>query len=200
MELSFRIARKEDAVGIADIYAPIVRDTTISFESEPPTAAEMERRMLDILPTHPYLVCVDGDTIAGYCYASPHRSREAYQWSCECSVYVGEAYRGKRVGRTLYSTLFKILKLQGFCNVYAGITQPNDRSVDLHQRMGFSPVGMYRKIGFKSGKWHDVQWWVIRMCGEDEAPGALHKFPDIAESEEVAGILAQAAISLSESR
>ena len=98
MSPRLRPALPDDAEGCAAIYAPIVRDTPISFELGLPTAEEMRRRIEAAAPTHPWLVCVSGPEVLGYAYASRHRARDAYRWSVDVSVYNHEAQRRRRVG------------------------------------------------------------------------------------------------------
>lgn len=172
---TIREAIADDAGQIQAIYAPIVRETTISFEMEPPAVDEMRRRILNTLPTLPWLVCERGG-ILGYAYASQHRSRAAYQWSVDVSVYVHEQARRMHVGRALYTSLFKVLALQGFFNAYAGIALPNPASVGIHESLGFAPVGVYRGVGYKLGAWHDVGWWQLALqprTGDPTPPRAL---------------------------
>ncbi len=154
-----RLATGNDATGILAIYAPIVRETPISFEVTPPDVNQMRQRIEHILEHFPWLVCADGEQILGYAYASPHRERAAYQWSVDVSVYVDAQARRSGVGRSLYASLLNLLDLQGFYNAYAGINLPNPASVGLHEAMGFRLVGIYRSVGYKLGKWHDVGWW-----------------------------------------
>jgi L-amino acid N-acyltransferase YncA len=154
-----RLALERDAQQLADIYAPVVRDTPISFEVDPPTAAEMARRVADTLPTFPWLVVDRGGEILGYVYASPHRARAAYRWSVDTTVYVHSGVRRAGVGRALYASLLRILALQRFYTAYAGITLPNPGSVGLHEAVGFEPLAVYRGVGYKLGAWHDVGWW-----------------------------------------
>jgi len=157
---TIRLATERDAEQVAEIYAPNVTDTVISFELEPPGADEMRRRIEVTLQRYPWLVCEDHDgRVLGYAYAGAHRSRAAYQWSVDVSVYVHEEARRRGVGRALYSSLFGVLDLQGFYNAYAGATLPNPASVGLHESVGFQPVGVYRGVGYKLGAWHDVVWW-----------------------------------------
>ena len=156
MESRLRLATTKDADRISRIYAPIVRDTTISFEVDPPTAGEMEQRIEKTLARLPWLVLENDGKISGYAYASTHRSRAAYAWSVDVSAYVEESYRGIGVGKTLYTALLEILTSQGFYNAYAGITLPNTSSIRLHESVGFRPVGTYQEVGYKLGAWHDV--------------------------------------------
>src|SRR5262245_50204186 len=119
----------------------------------------MRTRIAQTMPRHPWLVYEDGDAVAGYAYASAHRARAAYRWSVDVAVYVSHTYHRRGVGRHLYSSLLAILIAQGYCSAYAGITLPNQASVGLHARLGFKPLTVYRRVGFKLGAWHDVGWW-----------------------------------------
>lgn len=160
MAPTLRLATPDDAQGVLEIYAPIVRETTISFELEVPSSDEMARRITTTLSRHPWLVATDDHQhVLGYAYAGTHRSRAAYQWSCEVSVYIHPDAHRRGIASLLYRALFEILALQGFGSIFAGITQPNAKSVALHRAMGFEPVGVYRNIGFKFGRWCDVEWW-----------------------------------------
>lgn len=157
--MRIRIARAEDGAEIARLYAPIVRDTFISFEETPPGADEMAQRIEATVRTHPWLVAESDAGIRAYAYATTHRTRAAYRWSCDVSVYVAEAARRQGLACVLYGQLFATLTKQGFGSVFAGIALPNAASVALHEQMGFSPVGVYPRVGFKQGAWRDVGWW-----------------------------------------
>jgi L-amino acid N-acyltransferase YncA len=165
-----RLAREDDARAVAAIYGPIVRETPISFEVEPPDAADIEQRIRATLTQYPWLVDERDGVVAGYAYASQHHPRVAYQWSANVTVYIDERFRRVGVGRRLYRSLFDILVKQGYYNAYAGITLPNPGSVGLHEAMGFSPVGVYRQVGFKLGRWHDVGWWQLALQEKIGAP------------------------------
>jgi phosphinothricin acetyltransferase len=123
----------------------------------------MRFRIAKVLEEFPWLVCEEDGEILGYVYASRHRERPAYQWSVDVTAYIAERHRRKGVGRALYTSLFELLRLQGFYHAYAGITLPNPGSVGLHEAMGFQPVGVYRAVGFKCGEWHDVGWWQLEL-------------------------------------
>ncbi len=167
--LSLRMARPGDGHALAVIYAPVVRDTAVSFEATPPTADAMAGRVEATLATHPWLVAERGDALVGYAYASPHRTRPAYRWSAETSVYVHRDARRKGVARRLYGALLAQLELLGFATALAGVTVPNEASVALHRALGFTRVGLYRRVGFKRGAWHDVLW-LERALGEPGHP------------------------------
>ena len=160
---TIRMATPDDGAQVAEIYRPIVAETAISFEEEPPTAAEMVRRIEAGTSQAPWLACESGGRIFGYAYASRHRERAAYRWSVDVSVYVREAHRRTGVGRALYTSLFALLRLQGFCAAHAGITLPNPASVRLHESMGFRPAGVYPLVGFKQGAWRDVGFWQLAL-------------------------------------
>ncbi|MFZ3032733.1 MAG: arsinothricin resistance N-acetyltransferase ArsN1 family B [Parvibaculum sp.] len=164
-----RVARVEDARAIAEIYAPYVRDTVISFEYVPPDEAEMARRLAKVQASLPWLVFEEGGEVLGYAYAGAHRERAAYQWSVDAGIYIGPRAHRRGVGRALYAHLFACLTLQGYHRVYGGITLPNAASVGLHEACGFTPVGIYRQVGFKFGGWHDVGWWGLEL-GASSAP------------------------------
>jgi len=165
-----RLATEDDAAQILEIYAPFCRDTPVSFETEPPSLAEMRRRIAAILPSYPWLVCEEDGSILGYAYASKHRERAAYRWSVDVSVYVREGRRRGGLGRGLYTSLFAILRLQGFYNAVAGVTLPNPGSEGLHPAMGFEPVGVYPQIGYKCGDWHDVAWSQLALRHPEPNP------------------------------
>jgi phosphinothricin acetyltransferase len=165
-----RLAHEQDGAGIAAIYAPIVASSPISFETVPPTPEEIARRVRETLIKYPWLVYDEAGEIAGYAYAGAHRARAAYQWSVETSVYVGERFRRRGIGQQLYATLFQILAAQGYVNAYAGITLPNPPSVALHEAMGFTPLGVYRKIGYKIDAWYDVGWWERALGNHPSVP------------------------------
>lgn len=153
-----RAARLEDAAAIAAIYAPYVRDTAISLEDDAPDAGAIRARMGG-LERFPWLVAERGGEVAGYAYAGAHHARAGFRWSVDAAIYLRAEVKRRGVGRALYARLFDILAAQGFRNCYAGVTLPNAASVGLHEAMGFAPVGVYRAVGFKFGRWHDVGWW-----------------------------------------
>ncbi len=167
-----RLATEDDASGCLAIYAPVVAGTVTSFEVEVPTVEEMRRRIRETLPRYPWLVFEEPEGLRGYAYAGAHRQRPAYQWSVDVSVYVSATTRREGVGRRLYTSLLALLRLQGFANAFAGVALPNDASVGLHEAMGFQPIGVYRKVGFKLGRWIDVGWWQLQLQElADDLPG-----------------------------
>ena len=170
MQRNVRLATGDDAEDVRGIYAPIVRDTAISFETEPPSVEEMRSRITSTLEKLPWLICESNGRIEGYAYAAPYRARPAYQWSAETSLYVAADAQRSGVGRLLYETLFAILRAQGYFNVFAGMTSPNPGSAGLHASVGFVPIGVYRNAGWKHGQWHNVEWWQLQLREPVSAP------------------------------
>jgi phosphinothricin acetyltransferase len=178
--LELRVASEADAEAVAAIYAPYVLETVISFEEEPPSADDMAGRIASTLRTHPFLVCAVDDCIAGFAYGGPHSLRSAYRWTASVSVYVERGRHRQGVGRALYLALFDRLGRQGVHALIAGIALPNEKSVGLHESLGFEPQGVCREVGFKFGAWHDVGYW--RLGLRQGAPGAEPvPFPLLAE-------------------
>lgn len=161
-DLQVRPATPRDASAIAAIYAPIVVETSTSFEVTPPDDAEFRRRMASA-PRLPWLVAAAGDQVVGYAYATRFRQRAAYRWSAECSAYVADGHRGRNVGRRLYERLAAEMQSLRYVSLLAGITLPNPASVALHEAVGFQPIGVFRHVGFKHGAWHDVGWWELAL-------------------------------------
>ncbi len=172
MDVQIRLATAGDGEAVATIYRPVVAETAISFETTLPDRDEMARRIDETLRAYPWLVCELDGRVAGYAYAARHRVRGAYQWSVDTSVYIAEALRRRNVGRGLYTSLFAILAAQGYFNAFAGIALPNPGSVGLHEAMGFEPIGVYRHVGYKFDRWHDVGWWQLVLKPHEVAPRA----------------------------
>jgi L-amino acid N-acyltransferase YncA len=156
--ISVRPATTDDAPAIRAIYAPIVEATAISFEDVAPSVEEMGKR-IDAALT--FLVAERDGTVLGYAYAGAHRARAAYRSSVDVTVYIDESARRSGVGARLYGELLPELKRRGFHAAFAGIALPNPASVALHESVGFTPVGVYRDVGFKFGRFHDVGWWQL---------------------------------------
>lgn len=152
-----------DAAACAAIYAPFVTDGATSFEETAPDAGEFARRIERLQTSHAYLVAEDGEGVAGFAYGGPHRERAAYRWATEVSVYVHERARRRGIGRALYDELLPRLAARHYRLALAGITLPNEPSVRLHEKCGFTPVGVYRSIGWKAGAWRDVGWWQLSL-------------------------------------
>lgn len=173
--MTIRLAAEGDAEQVRAIYAPFCAlDSPVSFEIGAPSREEVRRRIAKTLELYPWLVCERSGEVVGYVYAGSHNERAAYLWSVTTAVYIGPGQRRSGVGRALYTSLFNVLRLQGFVNAYAGIVLPNPASVGLHRAMGFERVGVYRGVGHKCGTWLDAAWWqlALRERAENPAPPA----------------------------
>ena len=155
-KITLRCADSTHTKAITEIYNPIVRDTAISFEIEVPDQKEMAKRVEKIGDTNPFIVALINDEVAGYAYSADFRTRKAYRFTKETTVYIHEDYRKQGVATILYEKLFEILKTQGVVKVMAVITIPNDKSVLFHERLGFNLSGTITKSGYKFKKFWDV--------------------------------------------
>jgi L-amino acid N-acyltransferase YncA len=153
-----RPATLDDAAAVLAIYEPVVRDSVATFELDPPDVDEMRRRIAEVTARYPWLV-FEKHGVVGYAYAAAYHPRPAYDWTCEVSVYVGAAARGAGAGKALLEELLARLTRAGFVNAIARIALPNDASVRLFQSFGFEHIGTARGVGYKLGRWVDVDEW-----------------------------------------
>jgi len=177
-----RLATPGDAESILSIYAPYIENTSFTFETETPTITQFAERINSYLINWPWLVYEINGKIAGYAYASRYRERTAYQWSVECSVYIHDDYQRKGLANALYTTLFELLKIQGFRNVYAVINLPNEKSVKFHENFGFEYFATYEKVGYKLGQWKNVGWWKLILNEFVNEPAAPIRFNEMEQS------------------
>jgi len=168
--LHIRQATEADAASLVGIYAPYVERTTVSFETVVPPVEEFAGRIRKSLGGWQWLVAERDGRAVGYAYGSAHRERAAYRFSTEVSAYIDAACHRQGIGRALYLRLFDDLAAKGYCNAFAGITLPNDASVGLHRSLGFEPIGVFRNIGWKYDRWHDVAW--MQRTLREGAPAA----------------------------
>lgn len=163
--LVVRDATPADAAACAALYAPYVVATTVSFEEEPPDAAEIARRIAAAQERHAWLVAEQDGRLLGYAYAGSWRARSAYRHTCEVSVYVDREARGGGIGRTVYGALLDRMREVGMRLAVAGATMPNEASERLHRALGFEVVGTFREVGLKQGRWCDVRWFQKSLVG-----------------------------------
>lgn len=155
-----RHATDADAAACAAIYAPFVTDTATTFEYEPPSAAEMARRIAAAQERHVWRLAEAADgTVLGYAYAGPYKSRPAYDWACETSIYLLPEAQGRGLGRLLFTDLLDRVAERGIRIATSCITLPNAASAGMHRSLGFDEVGVFRRIGWKFERWHDVAWF-----------------------------------------
>ena len=161
--LLIRSATESDAAAMLAIYAPFVEHTAVSFETAVPNVEEFAARVRKYATHWAWLLAERDGRCLGYAYGSPHRERAAYRWSAETSAYVDPSAQRQGVGKALYLALFDALRDRGYCNAYAAMTLPNDASAALHRSVGFEPIGVFRRVGWKFGTWHDVAWSQRRL-------------------------------------
>jgi L-amino acid N-acyltransferase YncA len=161
--LLIRPAAEADAIALLAIYAPFVEHTAVSFETQVPGRDEFASRIRRYGSQWAWLVAERDGRCLGYAYGSPHRERAAYRWSAETSAYTDPSTQRQGIGKALYFALFEALSARGYCTAFAGMTLPNDASVALHRSVGFEPIGVFRRVGWKFGRWYDVAWAQRRL-------------------------------------
>jgi phosphinothricin acetyltransferase len=171
MAVLIRLGAEEDAAALAEIYRPYVEDSRISFEETAPEAAEMARRLRGERPGfHPWLVAEENGRVLGYAASSPFRTRPAYRWTVETGIYLSSDAHGRGIGHKLLSRLLEVLERQGYAVAIGAIALPNEASVTLHEKLGFTYSGTYRGVGFKLGEWLDVGLWQKDLAPRTATP------------------------------
>ena len=156
--MKIRQAKQEDSEAILAVYAPYVKETTITFETQVPSLEDFQNRMAAIMEKFPYLVAEADGQILGYAYAHTYYARDAYDWTLELSIYVDRHGRQAGIGKALYDVLEEKLSKQNVVNLLACISLPNAPSIRFHQKRGFEQIGHFKKVGFKFGQWRDTVW------------------------------------------
>ena len=199
-QIIIRPATEADAGEMLGLYAPYVIHTTVTSEYEPPSLDEFLGRIRTYTAKTPWLCCEMDGQIVGYGYASPHRKRAAYQWSCETSIYTRMGCHRRGIACALDSARFEILAYQGYYSIYVGITCPNPRSMAFHMSMGFERMGAYHNSMYKFGQWRDVIWMGKSLRHHDGAPQPTIPYPEIRDSAFCREALAHAAELVHEPR
>lgn len=168
--MRIRAATSDDAAAISSIYAPYVTGSSVSFEAEAPEPAEMRARMEAQAHLYPWLAAEEDGKLLGYAYAAPFRTRFAYRFTVETTVYLREGAQGRGLGKAVYGPLLDLLERQGFTQAIAAIALPNAASVALHERLGFRHAGTYGRVGFKLGEWWDVGLWQRALAAAPAEP------------------------------
>jgi L-amino acid N-acyltransferase YncA len=189
MTIQIRLASPADASQIREIYAPIVLNTPTSFEYVVPEIEDITARITKTLQQYPWLVCDIGGQVAGYTYASSFRSRQAYQWTTEVTAYIHPKFHRRGIGRGLYTSLFAILRQQGYFNAISIITVPNDASIGLHETMGFEKIGVFENMGYKFKEWHSTGWWQLELCPMPNNPQSPTPITELTKRQNFANLL-----------
>ena len=159
----FRPALSSDAAALCAIYNPYVLGTTITFEEEAVTEADMTGRIQKVQEAYPWLVLEEDGQVLGYAYGSIWRTRPAYRFSTETAIYLAEDARGRGLGVQLYRALLEELRQRRFHLALGGLALPNARSVALHEKLGFEKIGHMKEAGWKFGAWVDVGFWQLQL-------------------------------------
>lgn len=194
MDIVIRLADRCDLPAMLEIYSYYVRNTVFSLEYEPPSAAKFSRRFETFTAQFPWLVCEQGGEVLGYAYAHKFHERAAYDWSAECTVYVKNTLQRRGVGRTLYTCLLGILRLQRYRTAVGLISVPNENSEALHRSLGFERQGLIKNAGYKSEAWRSVAWYVLPLLDYPDNPPPPLSIDEIKETEEFTKILNQAPV------
>lgn len=177
MNHTMSIVTEADTKEILDIYAPYITDTVITYEYEIPTLKEFQTRIRDISSKFPYIVYRIGARIVGYAYASPFKTRAAFSWDVETSIYIHPDYQHAGIGSKLYKALIALLKEQGYYHLYAYITYPHDPSIRFHESLGFTKCAMYEKTGYKLGAWRDLVCMDLSLVTQEDYESAQPPLP-----------------------
>jgi phosphinothricin acetyltransferase len=173
--IQVRLAVEADAEALAAIYGHHVLHGLGTFEEDPPSPAEMDRRRRAI-EAHglPHFVAEEAGHVVGFAYAAPFRARAAYRYTVEDSVYVAPDRLGRGVGRAALSAVLAACEARGLRQAIAVIGgSDNAASIGLHRALGFEPAGVGRSLGFKQGRWIDVVWMQRALGrGDDDSPDA----------------------------
>jgi phosphinothricin acetyltransferase len=173
------LASANDLPAILRLANLAAETTAANFATEPEPLDEWQRAWTDTREMYPWLVTRDGGSVVGFAKASPHRSRGAYRWTAEVTVYVEPELHGRRLGSALYGALVPLLREQGYVTLLAGITTPNPASERLHAAFGFARCGIHRRAGWKFGRWHDVGYWELHLSPEGRAPEPIRRVAQV---------------------
>lgn len=177
--ITIREARPEDAAELLEIYAPYVRNTTVTFEFTVPAVEEFAGRIRRTLEKYPYLAAEAGGKVVGYAYAGPFRERAAYIWSAEVSVYIRHDMHRKGIGRMLYTKLEEILRRQNIASMEACISHPNRESIKFHSSLDFERVARFTRCAYKLGGWVDIVYMQKILHEADTPPAAFIPYPEL---------------------
>jgi len=153
----------DDTRAISDIYNYYVQNTIITFEVQSVSIDDMQIRIKEVTDSLPWLVLEEQGNIIGFAYANKWRSRSAYRFSVESTIYLAPHAIGRGLGRRLYEALISDLGRHYLHCVISGIALPNPASIALHEKMGFKKVAHFKEVGWKFNRWIDVGYWELIM-------------------------------------
>jgi len=191
-----RIATEADLSAMLAIYAPYVERTTVSFEYDVPSPETFTRRFQDITRQFPWLVWEEDGRVLGYAYAARPFDRAGYSWCAEPSIYLHADARGRGIGRKLYAVLEAILEAQGYCLLYALITEENRASLRFHEKCGYSTVMVLPDCGRKFDRWLGLCWLEKRLkIGENPSAFPVSWLSIVQDAESFRNILDSLSLS-----
>jgi phosphinothricin acetyltransferase len=160
MGVYIRPARRADLPRLTEIYNHYVINTPVTFDLEPYTVERRAAWFEQFAPTGRYrlMVAENAGQVEGYAGTTRFRVKPAYDTTVETTVYSSQEMVGRGVGRALYGALFEAIAGENINRIVGGFTLPNDGSAKLHEYFGFRQVGVFSEVGFKFGKYWDVQW------------------------------------------
>ena len=179
--IDLRPATPDDAAALLGIYGAYVVTNAVSFESTPPSVDDMRARIAEGVVRYPWIVACDADSgfVVGYAFAKPVRPGAAYRFAVETACYVGGAYQGQGVRRTLYAALIATLTAQDFTQAVSSLTMPQDSAIQLHEALGFRRGGVYREVSYKNGQWIDVGIWQRELAQPGTPPDEPKAFSQV---------------------
>ena len=157
-----REAKSKDAKAIASIYNHYILNSAISFEEKPINENIIIER-INSNEKNKWWIYESADELLGYAYSTNWKSRSAYRYTVESSIYLKPNNFRNGIGTALYIKLLESLKKEGFRRVLAGISLPNDSSVLFHENLGFKKVGQLEAVGYKFKKWIDIGYWELKI-------------------------------------
>ena len=150
---NIREVKLSDAQAIADIYNYYIANTTVTYETELVTADEMARRIEEISAKYPYFVYEEAGKVIAYCYAHPWRTRAAYLYTLETTIYLDHSVKHHGIGSLMVNHLIALCKEKGYHALIARATDENVESKVFHEHLGFKQVSHYEEVGWKFDRW-----------------------------------------------
>jgi phosphinothricin acetyltransferase len=157
------LAQREDVSSVLSISNGAAIDGTANLAIEPEPLEQWVAMFDRDAEKYPWLVWREEGRVVAFAKAGPHRTRDAYAWTAEVSVYVEPKAHRRGIARALYARLLRLLTVQGYFTLIAGISEPNEASIALHEGFGFERCAIFTRAGFKWGEWHDVGYWELHI-------------------------------------
>jgi len=163
-EAVVREVGQNDAQAIAAIYNHYIQTSIATFEEDAISGQDVWYRIQGVRSASlPWLVAEEAGRVIGYAYAALWKSRSAYRFSAEASMYMAPGHVGRGAGSTLYAQLIATVRERGIHVLISGISLPNEASVAINEKFGFRKVAHFAEVGFKFGKWIDVGYWQLAL-------------------------------------